>query len=81
VDEIKFLSQQFDEDPLNKAFVNSITKLFRDLSYDVNGKIVFKKPLKEDFTGVILPGIVEYLRYVPVPRIEVSDPAVDAVSP
>jgi hypothetical protein len=81
VDEIKFLSQQFDEDPLNKAFVNSMTKLFHDLGYDVNGKIVFKKPLKGDFTSVIFPGIVESLRYVPIPRIEVSDPVVDAVSP
>jgi hypothetical protein len=34
----------------------------------------------KDATGSIIPGIVEQLNYVPIPRIELSDPAVDLVS-
>lgn len=41
--------------------------------------MVFKKHLMKDFTNVVLPGIFEDLRYVPIPRIEVSDPMVDVV--
>ncbi|EEH21195.2 hypothetical protein PABG_03426 [Paracoccidioides brasiliensis Pb03] len=79
VDEIKFLAEQFDQDPLNKAFANSLQKLFHDLGYDANGKMVFKKHLRKDVTDIILPIIFEKIRYVPLPRIEVSDPMADVV--
>ncbi|KAF1971070.1 hypothetical protein BU23DRAFT_648497 [Bimuria novae-zelandiae CBS 107.79] len=78
-DEFKFLGQQFDSDPQNRAFSNSIQKLFNDLGHDENGKTVFKPHLVKDLTEVILPGIFENIRYVPIPRIEYSDPMVDAV--
>ena len=42
-------------------------------------KTVFKPHLVKDLTDVILPGIFENIRYVPIPRIEFSDPMVDAV--
>jgi hypothetical protein len=35
--------------------------------------------LIKDVTDVILPALFEHIRYVPVPRIEVSDPMIDAV--
>lgn len=79
VDEIKFLADQFDQDPLNKKFANSINKLFADLGNDENGKPTFKPHLLKDLSEVILPGIFENIRYVPIPRIEFSDPTVDAV--
>lgn len=78
-DEFKFLGQQFDADPQNKAFATSVQKLFNDLGHDENGKTVFKPHLIKDLTEVILPGIFENIRYVPIPRIEYSDPMVDAV--
>jgi hypothetical protein len=78
-DEFKFLGQQFDSDPQNKAFANSIQKLFNDLGHDENGKTVFKPHLVKDLTDVILPAVFENIRYVPIPRIEYSDPMVDAV--
>ncbi|KAF2011431.1 hypothetical protein BU24DRAFT_426515 [Aaosphaeria arxii CBS 175.79] len=78
-DEFKFLGQQFDADPQNQAFANSVTKLFNDLVQDENGKPVFKRHLVKDLTEVILPGFFESVRYVPIPRIEYSDPMVDAV--
>lgn len=78
-DEFKFLGQQFDADPQNKAFADSVTKLFNDLGHDEDGKTVFKPHLLKDITEVILPAFFENIRYVPIPRIEYSDPMVDAV--
>jgi len=79
LDEIKFLGDQFDKDPQNKKFANSCEKLFNDLGNDENGKPKFKPHLVKDLSEVILPGIFESIRYVPIPRIEYSDPMIDAV--
>ncbi|OKL55884.1 hypothetical protein UA08_08946 [Talaromyces atroroseus] len=78
-DEAKFLASQFDEDPQNRAFRQSLEKLFKDLGQDQYGKPVFKPHLIKDISNVIIPEILENFRYVPIPRIEVSDPTVDIV--
>jgi hypothetical protein len=78
-DEFKFIGQQFDADPQNKAFADSVTKLFNDLGTDENGKTTFKPHLLKDITDVILPAFFENVQYIPIPRIEYSDPMVDAV--
>lgn len=79
LDEFSFLGHQFDADPQNKAFGNAVQKLFLDLGNDANGKVTFKPHLIKDLTNVIIPGIFENTRYVPIPRIEVSDPMIDAI--
>jgi hypothetical protein len=79
VDEIKFLADQFDQDAQNKKFGQSMQKLFNDLGNDENGKPTFKPHLVKDLTEVILPGVFESIRYVPIPRIEYKDPMVEAV--
>ncbi|KAL8657605.1 MAG: hypothetical protein Q9226_001748 [Calogaya cf. arnoldii] len=79
LDEIKFFGHQFDEDPMNKKFAASMQKLFQELGNDENGKPVFKPHLLKDLSQVIVPGIFESVRYVPVPRIEYSDPMIDAI--
>lgn len=79
LDELKFLADQFDQDPQNKAFGEAVQKLFLDLGNDENGKATFKPHLIKDLTEVIIPAIFENTRYVPIPRIEVSDPMVDVV--
>ena len=78
-DEFKFFGQQFDEDAQNKAFGQSMQKLFMDLGNDENGKPTFKAHLVKDLSEVILPQLFESIRYVPIPRIEASDPTIDAV--
>ncbi|KAK0768664.1 hypothetical protein LTR59_017518, partial [Friedmanniomyces endolithicus] len=78
-DEFKHVAGQYDEDPQNKQFANSMQKLFNDLGNDENGKPTFKPHLLKDFTEVILPGFFEHIRYVPIPRTEYSDPMFDAV--
>lgn len=77
--EFKFFGNEFDNDPQNKAFANSVEKLFLDLGNDESGKAAFKPHLLKDLSEVILPAIFENVRYVPIPRIEVSDPMIDAV--
>lgn len=79
LDEIKFLANQFDEDVQNKQFALSVNKLFQDLGNDENGKPTFKPHLLKDLTDVIIPATFEKIAYVPIPRIEYSDPQVDAV--
>lgn len=79
IDEIKFLADQFDKDPHNKTFSLSLQKLFRDLGHDENGKVQFKPHLIKDLTEVIIPAIFENVAYIPIPRIEYSDPQIDAV--
>ncbi|KIV87776.1 hypothetical protein PV11_03298 [Exophiala sideris] len=79
VDELSFLSDQFNQDPQNTEFANTVQKLFLDLGQDENGKPTFKPHLITDLTNVIIPAIFENTRYVPIPRIEVSDPMIDMV--
>ncbi|KAL8683858.1 MAG: hypothetical protein Q9186_000201 [Xanthomendoza sp. 1 TL-2023] len=79
LDEVKFFGLQFDEDPMNKKFASSMQKLFTELGNDENGKPTFKAHLLKDLSQVIVPGIFESVRYVPVPRIEYSDPMIDAI--
>lgn len=78
-DETKFLAGQFEEDRQNKEFAVSMEKLFKDLGNDSEGKAEFKPHLIKDLTEVIIPGFFENVRYVPIPRIEVSDPQIDAI--
>ncbi|KAF2633059.1 hypothetical protein BU25DRAFT_487406 [Macroventuria anomochaeta] len=78
-DEFKFIGQQFDADEQNRQFAQSVNKLFLDLGNDENGKTTFKPHLVKDLTDVILPGLFESVQYVPIPRIEYSDPMVDAI--
>lgn len=80
VDELKFIGQQFDEDPQNKALARSLEQLFKHLGQDEQGKPAFKQHLLKDIGNVIIPGIFENVRYIPIPRIEVSDPMIDVVS-
>jgi hypothetical protein len=79
LDEIKFFGNQFDEDVQNRAFADSVQKLFQDLGQDENGKSTFKPHLLKDVTEVILPRFLETIHYVPLPRLEYSDPTVDLI--
>ncbi|QPC77068.1 hypothetical protein HYE68_007820 [Fusarium pseudograminearum] len=79
VDEIKFLADQFDQDPRNHAFAESLTKLFKDLGNDQDGKPVFKPHLLKDLRDVIIPAALENIAYVPIPRIEYTDSQFDAI--
>lgn len=75
-------SRFFDEmsrDPQNVKFGNSVQKLLDDLGTDKDGNVTFKKHLLTDVTNVIIPSALTKINYVPIPRIEVSDPKVDLI--
>lgn len=75
----KFYSSEFEKDPLNRAFGDSMNKLFTDLGNDENGKPTFKPHLVKDLTDVLFPYFFENVRYIPIPRIEYSDNMMDAI--
>ena len=79
LDEFKFLGNQFDADPQNKAFGQAVERLFLDLGNDENGKPTFKPHLIKDLTEVIIPAFLVNVHYIPIPRIEYSDPKFDVI--
>jgi hypothetical protein len=79
MDEVKFMAEQFSVDQDNRRFGDALQKLFNDLGTDSDGKTVLKKHLLKDISQVIIPDIFESVSYVPIPRIEYSDPQFDAV--
>jgi hypothetical protein len=79
LDEIKFFGNQFDEDPMNREFRASVERLFHDLGNDESGSMAWKPHLLKDVTSVILPEFLEKLYYLPIPRMEYSDPRFDII--
>lgn len=80
VDEVKFLVDQFNEDPLNKAFRESLKRLISDLGGGQHDRLAITKDLYKDAVDVVLPTVFENFRYLPISRIELADPMVDVVS-
>ncbi|KAI0781790.1 hypothetical protein C8Q75DRAFT_790036 [Abortiporus biennis] len=67
------------EDPLNKRFGEDWARLTKDLLFDAEGSLKFKPELWMDIRKVILPSIIDQVGYVPIPRIEYTDDALDIV--
>ncbi|OCH91664.1 hypothetical protein OBBRIDRAFT_834003 [Obba rivulosa] len=69
----------FGADPLNRRWGNGWAKLTKDLLFDSEGSLQYKPELWQDIKKVILPGLIDWVGYVPIPRIEYTDDAVDLV--
>ncbi|CAL1710558.1 unnamed protein product [Somion occarium] len=69
----------FGDDPLNKRFGEDWARLTKDLLFDDEGSLKFKSDLWMDVRKVILPSIIDQVGYVPIPRIEYTDDALDIV--
>ncbi|KAI0768823.1 hypothetical protein BD413DRAFT_561805 [Trametes elegans] len=67
------------EDPLNKQVGNNFAQLAKDLFFDGDGQLKFKPELWADVRQQIIPGFIDQVGYVPIPRIEYTDEAVDLV--
>jgi hypothetical protein len=67
------------EDPLNKRFGEDWARLTHDLLFDSEGSLKFKADLWSDIRNVILPTMVKQVGYVPIPRVEYTDDALDLV--
>jgi len=71
--------KEMGEDPLNKRFGEDWARLTKDLLFDSEGSLKFKPHLWDDIRKVILPTVVSQVGYVPIPRIEYTDDALDLV--
>ncbi|KAJ7689809.1 hypothetical protein B0H17DRAFT_602201 [Mycena rosella] len=66
-------------DPLNTALAEDMARFTRDLLFDEEGNLQFKRKLWEDVRGYILPTLVDEVGYIPIPRVEYTDDALDLV--
>lgn len=64
--EINNWLEYMTNDPDCATFGEKIQKLFHDLGQDEKGKYKFKPHLLKDVTNVIVPGVFQYLGYIPV---------------
>ncbi|EMD37684.1 hypothetical protein CERSUDRAFT_105609 [Gelatoporia subvermispora B] len=69
----------FGSDPLNRRWGSGWAKLTKDLLFDSDGNLQYKPELWQDIKNVILPGLIDWIGYVPIPRIEYTDDAIDLV--
>ncbi|KAH9851443.1 hypothetical protein C2E23DRAFT_732995 [Lenzites betulinus] len=67
------------DDPLNKQIGNNFAQLAKDLFFDGDGNLKFKPELWADIRQQIIPGFIDQVGYVPIPRIEYTDEAMDLV--
>ncbi|GJJ13079.1 hypothetical protein Clacol_007329 [Clathrus columnatus] len=67
------------DDPLNGRLMNDWTRLIRDLLLNSEGTLSWKPELWADIRSVILPQIVDKAGYIPIPRAEFSNQALDLV--
>ncbi|KAJ3926778.1 MAG: hypothetical protein NXY57DRAFT_1110382, partial [Lentinula lateritia] len=66
-------------DPLNRRFGIDIQRLTKDLLFDSEGKLTFKAELWNDVRNTIVPGLIQRIGLVPIPRIEYTDDSLDLV--
>ena len=58
---------------------NNFAQLTKDLLFDSEGNLTFKPELWADVRQKIIPGFIEQVGYVPIPRIEYTDDKLDLV--
>ncbi|KAJ3732816.1 hypothetical protein DFJ43DRAFT_1071512 [Lentinula guzmanii] len=66
-------------DPLNRQFGTDIQRLTKDLLFDSDGKLTFKPELWNDVRTTIIPGLIQRIGVIPIPRIEYTDDSLDLV--
>ena len=70
LDEVKFIGDQFDQDPQNKSFAASVEKLFKDLGNDENGKPAFKSHLLKDVKALLTSRTLKSLHFMLTSRAD-----------
>ncbi|KAI5117290.1 hypothetical protein M0805_006812 [Coniferiporia weirii] len=67
------------DDALNQRFGQDWARLTRDLLFDSEGALKFKPELWNDVRKIILPAVIDKIGYIPIPRVEYTDDALDLV--
>jgi hypothetical protein len=63
------------KDPLRVKLEEEIRSLFRDLFYDRTGHISINSRALTQLRTVIIPSIIEQLKFIPLPKIESATPS------
>ncbi|KAI9027459.1 hypothetical protein CLU79DRAFT_716995 [Phycomyces nitens] len=79
LDESKEITQAMAEDPVALEINKRLRNIHKDLWLDGEGNPAFKPQLLTDMRKTLLPAILEQIKFVPIPRIEYSDPQFDVV--
>lgn len=67
------------EDDISKELNHRVATIHRDLWMDGEGNPAFKPHLLNDMRMTLLPAFIDEIKYIPIPRIEYSDPQYDIV--
>ncbi|KAI7890628.1 uncharacterized protein EV154DRAFT_603139 [Mucor mucedo] len=67
------------EDEISKELNHRIATIHHDLWMDGEGNPAFKPHLLNDMRMTLLPALIDEIKYIPVPRIDYSDPQFDIV--
>lgn len=67
------------EDHISKELNHRIATIHRDLWMDSEGNPAFKPQLLNDMRMTLLPAFIDEIKYIPIPRIDYSDPQFDIV--
>lgn len=65
------------EDEISKELSHRVATIHRDLWMDGEGNPAFKPHLLNDIRMTLLPAFIDEIKYIPIPRIEYSDPQYD----
>jgi len=79
INQVQDFFQAYADDPLNVQFGQDWKRLVKDLILDSDGNLQFKPHLWTDIRSVIIPELAQHIGYVPIPRIEYTDNAIDLV--
>ncbi|KAI7868580.1 hypothetical protein BDF14DRAFT_1742337 [Spinellus fusiger] len=79
LDESRAITEAMANDKLALELKKRFKSIHKDLWLDRDGNPVFKPQLLEDMRKTLLPAALEQIKYIPIPRIEYSDPEFDVV--
>ncbi|ORZ35293.1 hypothetical protein BCR44DRAFT_23850 [Catenaria anguillulae PL171] len=66
-------------DRLSRALVRDVSQLSGTLLYSPSGRLAFKGDLVNDFRVVLLPAILQQIKFIALPRIEHRDADMDLI--
>ena len=67
-------------DVTSRRIGSNFAQLAKDALFDADGNLTFKPELWADVRQKIIPGFIDQVGYVPIPRIEYTDEQLDLVA-
>ncbi|KAI9497518.1 hypothetical protein BDB00DRAFT_784840 [Zychaea mexicana] len=77
INEAKAYMSSLEDDPMARELEMRFKQIHNDLWLDENGNTAFKPQLLTDMRLTLLPVALEFVKFLPIPRIEYSDKQID----